>query len=380
MVIVTTEALRSRNDGREIVSLTILRAFAAWWVVIYHFKRMSPFTDGLDVFALRSGWIGVDVFFVLSGFVLACVYGPDIESQNFEFWQFLVKRFARIYPAHLFTLALMLAMITATVMIHARTSLASELSPDPSSNYDPMRTVLAQLLLIHAWGIDKIGHFNAPSWSISAEWFAYLIFPVIAPALLRLSPRRALAVGLAASLICNAIALVWLGVPSALLGEQFGIIHIAPDFCLGIAAFMLFRRAHVSPAIAIELLLATGFGLYLQSLLGAGLWLIGPLACCLVLSVSLLDASLPRGNALVRKLRYLGEISYSTYMIHTIVLILVWPLFTRFGGYGWGAQTTLFSLAGFLVLAGSAALYHWIEVPLRGWISRKAPRLMVARN
>jgi hypothetical protein len=199
MVIVTTEALRSRNDGREIVSLTILRAFAAWWVVIYHFKRMSPFTDGLDVFALRSGWIGVDVFFVLSGFVLAYVYGPEIESQNFEFWQFLVKRFARIYPAHLFTLALMLAMIAATVIIHARTSLASELSPDPSSNYDPMRTVLAQLLLIHAWGIDKIGHFNAPSWSISAEWFAYLIFPVIAPALLRLSPRRALAVGLAAA-------------------------------------------------------------------------------------------------------------------------------------------------------------------------------------
>ena len=375
------EKAASRGDGRrEIVSLTILRAFASWWVVIYHFRKMSPYTSGLDIFVLNFGWVGVDIFFVLSGFVLAYVYGPSIEGQNFDFWQFLVKRFARIYPVHLLTLALTVAIATALLAVNPKASLAAQLFANSGTGYDPVRTILAQLLLIHAWGVEKIGHFNAPSWSISAEWFAYLFFPVVAYAILRLSRTAAVATGIIVFLLFNAFALAWLGVPLAGLNENFGILRIMPEFCLGIAAFMLFRTVRIRRHWALLLLLAAVSGFYLQYLFGNGLWLIAPLAFFLVLCVSWLDAFLPQDAKVTRLLRYLGEISYSTYMVHTIVLILIWPLFTRFGARGWQVQSLLFVLAGLMVAAASSALYHWVEIPARNWISAHAPRISRTRN
>src|SRR5690606_13913763 len=114
---------------------------------------------------------GVDAFFVLSGFILTHVYqSAFFESERVsgkDLFRFLKKRFARIYPLHFVTL---IGAIVFLNILRTFTDSNVELRWDH---------VIPQLLLFHAWGgLDGIS-WNFPSWSISAEWFAYLlVFPL----------------------------------------------------------------------------------------------------------------------------------------------------------------------------------------------------------
>jgi peptidoglycan/LPS O-acetylase OafA/YrhL len=112
----------------EIRSLTGLRGLAAAWVVLYHFHQADASAGALGTF-LRHGYLAVDIFFVLSGFVMALSYthlfakGLSVQS----FGVFLVRRFARIYPLYILMTCLFALMV---VLGYTRATTLSDL---PSS-------------------------------------------------------------------------------------------------------------------------------------------------------------------------------------------------------------------------------------------------------
>ena len=174
------------NDIRP---LTSLRIGAAIWVLVYHFRdHLGLDLDRLGLVA--KGYLGVDLFFILSGFILSHVYLSRVEEKRFNYGSFLWARLSRIYPVHLVTLAATMAIWLVAMKMGARF--------DPVA-FDP-KVLPQHLLLIHAWGTTPSVQWNFPSWSISAEWFAYLIFPVAAVLVLALRRVAWLAVALSLGL------------------------------------------------------------------------------------------------------------------------------------------------------------------------------------
>src|SRR5262245_26486696 len=154
----------------HIKSLTSLRLIAAIWVLLYHFREHL----GLDlgrIGLVANGYLGVDLFFTLSGFILAHVYLSEVEGGRFGYGGFLKNRIARIYPMHLAALAAMLVLFAGAKAMGVAVG-----APEAFK----LRDLPQHLFMLHAWGLTQTVGWNFPSWSISAEWAAYLCFPVIA--------------------------------------------------------------------------------------------------------------------------------------------------------------------------------------------------------
>src|SRR5690606_718800 len=153
----------------DLRALTTLRFLAALWVVL--FSAWPHLDVGFVPTAVTKGYLGVEVFFVLSGFILSHVYLESAgRGDGFSYRGFLWARIARVYPMHLVTLAGMIGLgVAATVA-----------GLTVSDSLLGWRSLPAHLSLTHAWGLASSAAFNHPSWSISAEWFAYLSFPAFA--------------------------------------------------------------------------------------------------------------------------------------------------------------------------------------------------------
>lgn len=161
-------------------SLTALRGIAALMVVVYHFSKIVLDGNLLTVSQsslVRKSYLMVDFFFMLSGFIMVYVYGDHFlkkYDRGKVFGQFMVARLARLYPLHLFTLAW---CILLKVLLHFSGVMAS-LSPKLQSMFDA-KAIPIHLLLLNAYIPDASLTFNIPSWSISAEWYTYMIFPAL---------------------------------------------------------------------------------------------------------------------------------------------------------------------------------------------------------
>ena len=165
------------NEATHIKPLTALRFYAAMWVVLFHYwpKLAVGWTPD---FVLR-GYLGVELFFVLSGFILWAVYRPALETGRFRYGSFLWARLARVYPLHIATLA--------GVGLMAFAAVKAGFGIDPAIL--SWASLPANLFMVHAWGLAPEAGWNHPSWSISAEWFAYLSFPIFGWAALALKSR-----------------------------------------------------------------------------------------------------------------------------------------------------------------------------------------------
>ncbi|MFD1332332.1 acyltransferase family protein, partial [Methylopila musalis] len=225
MTILASDASRS-----ELLELTAARGFAALMVVIFHIDAYAQGVIAsrlpLDVLGLAA----VDFFFVLSGFVLAHVYEGPWRKGTYDHVRFLIRRFARIWPLHLAGLLAVAAIVFAGRAV----GLTPPWTPTASS-------FLAHLTMLHATGITPELAWNQPSWSVGAEWTAYLTFPLYLMVASRLrSPAAKLAAAAALFALCWAIAKLWLGRDLMTLMHDGGALRIVPSFFLGVVLREIF--------------------------------------------------------------------------------------------------------------------------------------------
>ncbi|MDP2259354.1 MAG: acyltransferase [Caulobacter sp.] len=344
------------QDAANIRPLTALRFFAAMWVVLFHYwpKLDVGFTPTL----VEKGYLGVELFFTLSGFILCHVYLSAFGEGRFRYGDFLWNRLARVYPLHLATLLGMIALGVGAG--------AAGFAVD--AGILSWESLPANVLLLQAWGLAPQAAFNHPSWSISAEWFAYLTFPISAWAAWKLRGRPWLFTGLVVAAI-SALYAVFQQLSGFSLTQatiNWGALRIVPCFMLGCAMHALWRSGAVRSLSAAALGAAFfGAGMLIAAAAGApdvvSIIGFGGLILCL--------AGLAQhgsGFASQPTFVYLGEISYSTYMI-----CVPWKIiFVNAAAKVLNLPTEKLPLGLWIIfLVGvvplSAVSYHLIEKPAR---------------
>ena len=366
---------------REIDGLTALRGVAACWVVAYHMHQRDAVGGALGTL-MRHGYLAVDVFFVLSGFVMALSYGTGFAGWR-GFGVFLMRRFARVYPLYFVTTLMALGLLLWL--------------PHPALPWVWLpRMVVDNFLLVDAWGVGQA--LNGPSWSISTELFAYLLFPLLVAMALGGTGGRGLAASLGAVLL--GLAGVWL--LAALVPVPVGqtmngpmdiwwprsvwpLIRCLLEFTVGLATFGLFRAAAVARWFS-------------QGWVGGGLvagvlvlaMLPGSDVAVVMLVPALLLALAAGRRPVPGLLVLLGQLSYGIYLLHGLVVQFRPQLADGFAA-GLGPRAGDAAAVGTLyaLILGSAWLmYRFIELParvtIRGWEGRMFPaapgRGKAARN
>jgi peptidoglycan/LPS O-acetylase OafA/YrhL len=148
-------------------ALDAFRGLCALCVVIHHLRVSGTFTE-LSFF--RNSSIFVEFFFVLSGFVLAHGYG---FKEKIEFKPFVTARFFRIYPLHFFMFCVIFIIEIGKWAAYKYGGLV--FNSEPFTGHTAIREIIPNLLLIQSWTSLTTWSFNAPSWSISIEFYLYII-------------------------------------------------------------------------------------------------------------------------------------------------------------------------------------------------------------
>ncbi|MAP18631.1 MAG: acyltransferase [Aurantimonas sp.] len=363
-------AVQDRSQPARFEALDGWRGICALLVVLFH----APVAGIVHETAFfRHGYLFVDFFFVLSGFVIAHAFYDRLRGEQ-NFGRFFGLRLFRVYPLHLFMLALFVAFECLMLM-----------TKGPSEAFVGGNSVVAlahNLLMSHSFGtVDSLG-WNYPSWSISAELLAYGLF-----ALMVIRAPRAM-LPLMAVTIVGGLVVIALVEGTMDTTVRFGWLRCLAGFSLGaVLRLVIWPRAGGRVAV------------------GGTAWTLAELACVLLVAVfvselggSVLSVAAPlvfafaiyvfghEGGAVSRLLKagpiaFLGAISYSVYMTHAFVISRAenvatvlgdrtgWPIFSAaadgkrlMGSTEWQSLTALaIILAGTLVM--SAITWRLIERP-----------------
>ncbi len=364
----------SREDGanspfpQSLPALTSVRFVLAAGVAFFHYHLVWPLDDMAVTHLLERARLGVDVFFILSGFILTHVYHRRASRGRYSHGRFLLARIARVYPMHLAALALFVAMV-----------LAGQASGAGFRTTYAWSDLAAAVALVQAWSPDPNPNpWNGPSWSLSAEWFAYLLYPAFAWAGLRLRSRPTLLLLLAGALFVglDAIYAAAYGTILPRAEEGLGILRIVPEFLYGVALYRLGERAIVSRRGSVAF--ASVSAVVFLSLMHFGVddRLIVLAAGPLVLSLALLSKREADGAFSRSWMLLAGEASYALYLLHMPLLIAWRYAASMVAGRAVTSPLPVAEALVLFVMTTVAALVAHIlwERPARDWIRRFADR------
>lgn len=220
--------------------LDSVRGIAALCLVIHHFVISTTFGQILDLRGpvpdfFANCWILVDLFFVLSGIVMAMNYARP--SRRVAVREFMVRRLARIYPLHLAMLLLLLPLRVVRLATAAfGLPVVSALSQDVNTPY----AFLMHLLLLNALGTVGSLSWNGVSWSISAEFYTYLVFAALIALLAAYRLWSLTGPVFALVAVGSLLAVLFvLRMGSLDFHYHFGILRCLYGFSLGVVTFKL---------------------------------------------------------------------------------------------------------------------------------------------
>lgn len=358
--------------------ITAARGIAACAVVIYHINAYAHGAIAQVFPPLHYGILAVDFFFVLSGFILTHVYRDAWRAGTYRHGSFMGKRFARVWPLHVATL-LGVALI---IFAGARFGLSPEWHPTISSFF-------LNFLMLDAEGLTSELAWNQPAWSIGAEWFAYLLFPIFLVVVDRLgnNAMRA-AVCLVVFFVCAAVSTALFHIDLMELTYQGGVLRIIPSFLAGVALRYGFDGALargwgrngriIDASLILGLILMLAFG-YI-GLPNAAFW---PIIIAILLLLALRAHSQTPTPLRTPALVWMGDISYAVYLVHAPVLMLVYGI----GGKLFDARSTPALLTLGLLAFAISILAGWvahviIERPAQSWLvglARRRPKAALAQ-
>lgn len=361
-----TRAYLSAPGREELPALTGLRIVAAVAVIGWHCTHLMPFV--LPPF--NHGYLGVDLFFMLSGFIIAHVYWQDFLLPSRPLYlRFVALRVARLWPAHIAALLLVIAAALASSRIGQ--------APFPAGEF------LLHLVLAHNWGLLPETTLNYPSWSISAEFLAYLLFPLQVALFRRVRSLWLLLLSVPLALaLCGLVLTVWFELSLVYSGPLANVRAIS-EFAIGVALHRLWRDGRLArlPWTAIVL----GCVVAMIAIAAAT-----PPRHAMDYAIVLLMAPLLLGLAhgagaaarllSWRPLVYLGEISYSIYLMHALAIFVASALFVRLPSIFGGRETgwDMVAVAVALAFLGGVMLFHLVEKPARHWLRARIDRHLPA--
>ncbi|CAL9674986.1 acyltransferase family protein [Streptomyces sp. enrichment culture] len=362
------------SAATKLPTLTGMRFIAAVVVLLFHAAQQSPFTseqasDVLDFAFGQGGWTGVGFFFILSGFVLTWSARPTDTVRRF--WR---RRFLKVYPNHLATFLLALAVLLVI-----------------GEGLGGWKTVI-NLFLFQAWfpQLDIEVSVNPVSWSLSCEMLFYVSFPLVLRLVDRIPVNRlwhwfgglAVAVGLmpvVAWALPSSPAFPNSPVPAS--QWEFWFAYALPpvrmlDFLMGIVLARIVQRGRwirlrLGPAAALAVVAYLVSGRVAHT----GAWSF-TLTAVMAVPLGLLVAAgahtdVTGGRSFLRNrvMVWLGNVSFGFYMVHYIALTEVRRLL---GGpsqtWGLAGGTGFLVLAGATTLLGGWLLYRFVEEPaMRRW-------------
>lgn len=341
----------------ELLHIDFLRLVASVMIMVFHFGRFTVIAALQEPQSLS---LAVDLFFVLSGFVITYVYRDKLATWR-AYRTFLSRRIARLGPLHWLTLLFFVALGLMIVRGY--------LKSDHPEIFD-FRCLIPNALAIHAFDVCNTLSFNFVSWSISAEMGMYLL----SPAILYVGMRRPGVLALIALLALGVLFAVSGGFPATSARPfyawtyDFGVLRAFPAFCLGAASYGL-RDALAKLPRPRWWLLACGAAFFA----GCGLGLNRSVLLLIVYATAIAAIACDlqaTGRDWLARPAALGQLTYSIYMIHPVVLSVVITFIGRrllhLGGW---------PLTGWVVVAmavtfvASYLSYVYFETPARRWLS-----------
>ncbi|EEV7017300.1 acyltransferase [Escherichia coli] len=348
--------------GKRIYTLDVLRGFAALSVVLWHWQHFfmknnaasgiiinrQPFYEFFFVF-YHYGLYAVELFFVISGFIFFYLYADNIHSNKTSAKTFIVNRVSRLYPLYIFTFAVVAILQIIFFKSH---------------NYFfvyPMNDIyhaILNLLMIQSWGFERGWSFNAPTWSVSIEVLMYMIFFILCKFTSKTTFISILIVALSYYFfkINNPIMI---GAFSFFIGGLTYKITIAFIKNIGTKSFFIFACVFllISWGVIFILQVADIFSIILFGFTSIIFFLV---------SISAMR------NDFGKKIEWLGDISYSSYLLHFPLQIIAVYLADRIGyGRDLFYSPNVFILFMLTLMAISYMSYIFIEKPSQQFIRDK---------
>jgi peptidoglycan/LPS O-acetylase OafA/YrhL len=349
-----------------IKALTGVRAIAAGWVVIGHFAPtisvLFPNFGKMD-WLTQSGYLGVDLFFVLSGFILLHNYHAEFRTFKADSYRkFLWLRLARIYPVHLFAMLTLIVLLIGAHVMHRGLTM-----PERFTAIDFVRN----LFLVQAWGFSKDLSWNIPAWSVSAEWFAYLLFPIVAMVTLRIRSLPSMVIGV---VLMYAVMLGYFefkGYQNNTIAIQGALIRVTTQFIAGCLLYRIYRTGFGArwnwSWITVGLIAAV---VATQALVPPqpirGSLYPAPLLALLILALARSTGRLT-GFLGSRQMVFWGEASYALYMTHDVVRLALTKLLPveKFAARGTVMAIAFIAIYAATIFGMAVGTYLLVERPAR---------------
>ncbi|PTU31985.1 acyltransferase family protein [Stenotrophobium rhamnosiphilum] len=311
-----------------------------------------------------------DYFFILSGFILMHVYGKSLLAKEGSLYKFFVHRMARIYPLHVFVLLLLIGIEGIRwAAFHLGAGPDDRIFQGPTNP----KYIITNLLLIQAWGVQSINSWNISAWSISAEFACYLIFPVFIR--YQLVQRK---LPLALLLLASVAGLIWIQIIcySFDVTHDYGVIRAFCSFTIGCALYqyraaILRRLAFIPPTLlqgGVIAAVIASYAINITPVFYIPLWIL------LILSLTYEETPIAKAMAW-KPLVELGEMSYSIYMMHIVILYqlvlakaLAPDMFEAF--LSWPPVLMLLAIEA-AVIGVSVLTYRYVEKPGRSYMRKR---------
>lgn len=359
------------------------RGLCALWVALYHFRAVSHYYGWPWV---RHGDIAVEFFFVLSGFVLAHAYASGLKDTPSRL-RFLIRRFGRLWPLHVVTLGTVVLMELARWILQTR--LGQPVGEPAFAGDTSFVALAANLVLVHGIGLFRDFTWNVPSWSISVEWTLCLLF------VLTSLWRRPLPAAIV--MACLGFGLqTWLSHAHPLAPEgHTALVRGIYGFFLGVVIHRLYdARKTTGKALPGWIEWTTPLLLVAAVMMRRWHFPAGSAMCFGALVFVYAFEAGPISRMLkVRVLTWLGQVSYSVYLVHYVLIMAIFGAAMALGaalhqpfliaayrtqllnvGGPWGGDLALLVFVA-LTLGIAACTYRWIEEPGRLWFNALSDRL-----
>ena len=388
---------------KYLANLTPMRGIAALLTVVFHVDLMLG--SGGDFLIKKSHslvlsrkYLMVDFFFILSGFIMCHVYGKMFSASvnKNSFRKFTIARFARVYPLHLLTLSYCIVLFFITAKLGIPKNLVIEIDNNAYS-------VVTNLLLLHSMNLHNWFSWDHASWSISTEWWAYMIFPFLVAPFQKLnkSSKAMVAVACIAGYLCITFFIVPLVTvpkeipfvkldPSQLsinVAYEYGYLRCLCGFILGMVVYEGYKVGWLKSILSNGFILAALFLAVLVCMHFTLPDFITILFCPFILLCGAYGS--PNTDKLFKKTAFqkIGDWSFSIYLTHQPLLFTIGAVFTYLNPMdpakvpmGPPPKPPLFiawliclAFIG-LVLLVSYFTYRFVEVPARNWINQKSKR------